>query len=91
MDRDVPRSELVLGLIFSLVLGGLVVLLEGQRGTEATMFASTLLLIALAFAVQRWAELRRGIFAPSMTIIDGVSDLVIAGVIMLLGVGIIIT
>ena len=91
MDREVPRSELVVGLIFSLALGGLVVLLEGQRGSEARLFASTLLLLGLAFAVQRWGELKRGLYAPSMTIIDGVSDLVIAGVITLLGAGIILT
>ena len=91
MDREVPRSELVVELIFSLVLGGLVVLLEGQRGTEVRLFASTLLLLGLAFALQRWGELRRGLYAPSMTIVDGVSDLVIAGLITLLGVGIIFT
>ncbi len=91
MDRDVPRSELVVGLIFSLALGAMVVLLEGERGAQANLFASTLLLLGLAFALQRWGELRRGLYEPSMTFVDGVSDLVIGGVVTLLGVGIILT
>ena len=91
MGADVNRSELVGCLILSLGLGGLVVLLEGLRGAQSQLFASTLLLLGLAFAVQRWGELRRGIYEPCMTILDGVSDLVIGGVITLIGVGIMLT
>lgn len=91
MEADANRSELVGCLILSLALGGLVVLLEGLRGAQSQLFASTLLLLGLAFALQRWGQLRRGIYAPSMTIFDGVSDLVIGGVVTLIGAGILMT
>lgn len=90
-EREAPNSELVVGLVCSLLLGGVLVLLEGQRGAEARCFATTLLLVGLAFALQRWGELRRGEYAPATTIVDGVSDLVIGGVITLLGASIILT